>query len=275
MARVPRRRLQRRACVGSACSDRCHSQPQRSRAAYMMSACRADPGEDFAQTVAREVVEETGVLTALDGVVSMRHAHGRRFGQGDLYVMGPLSLALLPASDRDPGLMTHSHRFGVGDCTCDGLMSLTSLAPVTEYHPWSLLTWQVRARAAEGDERGHHPRRERADGCGLDVTVAARGPNPHPAPLASVSLAAHHVAVGFAHCSSAIQSIVEREEDAGQPLDGKVSLGNWEMIDNALSGHLIEGVSIPSSKGVLTMMYRAPRGRSGMGGGGGGPERDA
>ena len=47
----------------------------------------ADPGEDFADTVAREVREETGIDAVLDGVVSMRHAHGRRFGQGDLYVV--------------------------------------------------------------------------------------------------------------------------------------------------------------------------------------------
>ena len=47
----------------------------------------ADPGEDFAATVAREVYEETGVEAELDGIVSLRHSHGRRFGQGDLYVV--------------------------------------------------------------------------------------------------------------------------------------------------------------------------------------------
>jgi 8-oxo-dGTP pyrophosphatase MutT (NUDIX family) len=47
----------------------------------------ADPGEDFAETVAREVVEETGVTASLEGVVSLRHKHGVRFGQGDLYVL--------------------------------------------------------------------------------------------------------------------------------------------------------------------------------------------
>jgi 8-oxo-dGTP pyrophosphatase MutT (NUDIX family) len=36
----------------------------------------AEPGEEFAQTVAREVREETGVVAELDGVVSLRHAHG-------------------------------------------------------------------------------------------------------------------------------------------------------------------------------------------------------
>jgi ADP-ribose pyrophosphatase YjhB (NUDIX family) len=47
----------------------------------------ADPGEDFAETVAREVREETGVETELIGVVSLRHSHGFRFGQGDVYVV--------------------------------------------------------------------------------------------------------------------------------------------------------------------------------------------
>lgn len=47
----------------------------------------ADPGEDFAETVAREVREETGVRASLEGVVSLRHSHGFRFGQGDLYVV--------------------------------------------------------------------------------------------------------------------------------------------------------------------------------------------
>ena len=47
----------------------------------------ADPGEDFADTVAREVREETGVRASLEGVVSLRHSHGFRFGQGDVYVV--------------------------------------------------------------------------------------------------------------------------------------------------------------------------------------------
>lgn len=45
----------------------------------------ADPGEDLATTAGREVFEETGIKTELFGVVSMRHAHGVRFGQGDIY----------------------------------------------------------------------------------------------------------------------------------------------------------------------------------------------
>ena len=47
----------------------------------------ADPGEGFADTVIREVQEETGVRTALVGLASLRHSHGKRFGQGDLYVI--------------------------------------------------------------------------------------------------------------------------------------------------------------------------------------------
>ena len=43
----------------------------------------AEAGEEFAQTVAREVREETGVVARLEGLVSLRHAHARAFGQGD------------------------------------------------------------------------------------------------------------------------------------------------------------------------------------------------
>merc|ERR1712216_69580 len=35
----------------------------------------------------REVCEETGVTGSLDGVVSVMHKHGMRFGQGDIYVV--------------------------------------------------------------------------------------------------------------------------------------------------------------------------------------------
>ena len=129
----------------------------------------ADPGEDFATTVAREVREEVGVEAELDGVVSMRHAHDRRFDQGDLYVV----VRLRAASDEiclDTGELADAR-------------------------------WMSRAE---------------------------------------------------------IEAIVETAEDKGQPLDGKVSSGNWEMIDNALSGRLIEGVTIFNSKGQPTMMYKAP-----------------
>lgn len=47
----------------------------------------ADQGEDFATTVQREVFEETGITGSLVGVVSIRHSHNFRFGQGDLYVL--------------------------------------------------------------------------------------------------------------------------------------------------------------------------------------------
>jgi len=50
----------------------------------------ADPGEDFAETVLREVREETGVTGSLEGVVSLRHTHGVRYGQGDIYVLAKL-----------------------------------------------------------------------------------------------------------------------------------------------------------------------------------------
>jgi len=47
----------------------------------------ADPGEDFAETAMREVLEETGIKSEPVGVVSLRHNHGYRFGQGDIYVL--------------------------------------------------------------------------------------------------------------------------------------------------------------------------------------------
>lgn len=53
----------------------------------------ADPSENFADTVAREVLEETGVAAQSEGVVSLRHTHGYRFGQGDIYVLLRLRVA--------------------------------------------------------------------------------------------------------------------------------------------------------------------------------------
>lgn len=142
----------------------------RMQGAFKLPGGLADPGEDFAATVAREVFEECGIETELDGVVSLRHAHGRRFGQGDIYVL-------------------------------------------------------VRLRA-------------KSDVITLDTNELAEAKW-----------------MSFAE----VEAIRERPEDKGKSLDGKVSVGNFEFIDTALSGRLIEGVSIPNSKGEPTMMYRAPR----------------
>merc|ERR1712137_1468980 len=47
----------------------------------------ADPGEDFADKVMREVHEETGVEASLIGVVSLRHSHTFPFEQSDIYFL--------------------------------------------------------------------------------------------------------------------------------------------------------------------------------------------
>eukprot|EP00971_Amphidinium_carterae_P322041 6401471-Amphidinium_carterae.1 len=44
-----------------------------------------DPGEDLATAVAREVFEETGVKAEPEGIISLHHRHGYRFGISDLY----------------------------------------------------------------------------------------------------------------------------------------------------------------------------------------------
>ena len=62
----------------------------------------ADPGEDFGDTVAREVREETGVSAALEGVVSLRHSHGYRFGQVSLTLPLTRTLALVLALNPAP-----------------------------------------------------------------------------------------------------------------------------------------------------------------------------
>lgn len=139
----------------------------RMQGAWKLPGGLAEPGEEFAATVVREVMEETGVAAELDGVVSLRHSHGRRFGQGDLYVVVRLR-ATSEAIRVDAGELLDARWMSVGE----------------------------------------------------------------------------------------IEARKERPEDKGQPLDGKVSLANWEMIQTALSGKLIEGVSVPNSKGEATMLYR-------------------
>merc|ERR1712187_798474 len=45
----------------------------------------ANPGEELAQTAAREVKEETDVDSTLLSVASFRHAHGYAHGMDDIY----------------------------------------------------------------------------------------------------------------------------------------------------------------------------------------------
>lgn len=129
----------------------------------------ADPGEDFADTAAREVLEETGVRSELDGIVSLRHSHGRRYNQGDIYVV-------------------------------------------------------VRLRATSDE----------------------------------IALDSHELRAARWMSYAEIASRVESKQEKGSSLDDKVSTANWEMIQCALRGTLIEAVEVPSSKGVPTFLYRAP-----------------
>ena len=77
------------------------SMPTRAHPTRRLPGGLADPSEDFAETVAREVREETAVVSSLVGVVSLRHSHKFRFGQGDLYVVVRL-LASSEAITIDP-----------------------------------------------------------------------------------------------------------------------------------------------------------------------------
>ena len=55
-----------------------------------------------------------------------------------------------------------------------------------------------------------------------------------------------------------LQSIVAGH---GQTLQGKVSEGNWKMIQNALDGSVIQGTMLPARPGAPTppsMLYTAP-----------------
>lgn len=53
-----------------------------------------DPGEDLAEAVVREVLEETGVPTEFRSIVAFRHGHNFNFGCSDIYIV----VALRPTS---------------------------------------------------------------------------------------------------------------------------------------------------------------------------------
>lgn len=129
----------------------------------------ADPSEDFADIVLREVQEETAVTGALEGIVSMRYTHDLRFGQGDLYVL-------------------------------------------------------VRVRAQKED----------------------------------ISICSNELLAAEWMSRERIQSLVVA--DPKDPLNGQVSQNNWKMIVNALDGNIIEGSTLPNSRGTRpTMLYTAQK----------------
>lgn len=74
----------------------------------------ADPGEDFMQTARREVLEETGVDGEPMGVVTLRHSHGYRFGQGDVYVTVRVNGCVHYRFGRSKSVMLRVDRGGAG-----------------------------------------------------------------------------------------------------------------------------------------------------------------
>ena len=50
----------------------------------------ADLGEDFGEAACREVLEETGVTTVFEKLLTVRHQHGAQFGRSDIYATAQL-----------------------------------------------------------------------------------------------------------------------------------------------------------------------------------------
>lgn len=105
----------------------------------------ADPDENFVETAQREVREETGVTGSLDGVVSLRHSHGYRFGQDDIYVV-----VKLRAENEAINIDTH-------ELSEAQWMSLDMIASLVQADPRGSLdgkvsanNWKVIAGAFEG-----------------------------------------------------------------------------------------------------------------------------
>ena len=75
--------------------------------------------------------EECGVDASLVGVVSLRHTHGVRFGQGDLYV-----IVKLKSNDPDAKIVVDKHELGDAQW-----MSVETIKALVETNP------KVRVRA--------------------------------------------------------------------------------------------------------------------------------
>ena len=104
----------------------------------------ADPGEDFAETAAREVQEETGVTGSLLGLVSLRHSHGYRFGQDDIYVVVKLQ-ALEETIRIDPHELSDAQWMSM-----DRIQSLVAEPGQSWDGKVSENTWQVISNALSG-----------------------------------------------------------------------------------------------------------------------------
>jgi len=84
-----------------------------------------DPGEDLAETAAREVHEETGIEAAFESVASFRHSHGYAHGVDDIYFVVRMR-ALSEEIRIDPGEIGEAawiSREGLDELFREGLIS--------------------------------------------------------------------------------------------------------------------------------------------------------
>lgn len=112
----------------------------------------ADPGEDFAETVLREVQEETGITGDLVGLVSLQHSHGYRFGQDDLYVLVKLkakneSIRIDPAELSDARWMSEEE---IKTLVADSTDASRSLDGKVSENNWKVIQNALHGSLIEG-----------------------------------------------------------------------------------------------------------------------------